>query len=120
MFVAKNVMPTRTNEQWLNELTQADGVQAQALADLRAMLVRGSLYTLRQTPYRLADWDAEHLRQLAEDSAQEALLSILRHLSEFRGESRFTTWAFKFAVNKSLLCARHESWKHISLDQLLS
>jgi RNA polymerase sigma-70 factor (ECF subfamily) len=109
----------RTNEQWLEELTAANHAQSAAIADLRALLVRGALYSLRQTRYRLATWDSEHLRQLAEDSAQEALLAVLQHLPEFRGESRFTTWAFKFAVNKALLCARHESWKHISLDQML-
>jgi RNA polymerase sigma-70 factor (ECF subfamily) len=112
-------MPTRTNEQWLEDLAAANDRQSEAIADLRALLVRGALYTLRQTRYRLAWWDAEHLQQLAEDSAQEAVLAILQHLHEFRGESRFTTWAYKFAVNKALLCARHESWKHISLDEML-
>jgi RNA polymerase sigma-70 factor, ECF subfamily len=112
-------MHIRTNEQWLSALTAADDAQSEALTDLRAMLVRGARYCLRQTQYRLAEWDADQLEQLAQDSAQDALLAILQHLHEFRGESRFTTWAFKFAVNKALMCARHESWKHISLDQLL-
>lgn len=113
-------MQTRTNEQWLYDLTATDEAQGKAIADLRAMLVRGAIYSLQQTQYRLAEWDADHLKQLAEDSAQDALLAILQHLDEFRGESRFTTWAFKFAVNKALMCARHESWRHISLDRLLS
>lgn len=112
-------MQTRTNEQWLRELTAAEQTQSSAITDLRAMLVRGALYSLQQTQYRLAEWDAERLRQLAEDSAQDAILAILQNLHEFRGESRFTTWAFKFAVNKALMSARHESWKHISLDKLL-
>jgi RNA polymerase sigma-70 factor (ECF subfamily) len=115
-----NAMQTRTNEQWMRELATPGYAQAEAITDLRALLVRGALYSLRRTQYRLATWDAEQLRQLAEDSAQEALLAVLQHLHEFRGESRFTTWAFKFAVNKALLHARHESWKHISLEQLLT
>ncbi len=110
----------RTNEQWLQQLAAENHAQAGAIADLRALLVRAALYCLRQTSYRLAIWDTEHLQQLAEDSAQEALLAILQRLDEFRGESRFTTWAFKFAVNKALLCARHESWKYVSLDELLN
>lgn len=109
----------RTNEQWIAELTASGSRQEQAIADLRAMLVRGSLHTLRQTRYRLDSWDAEHLQQIAQDSAQDSLLAVLQHLHEFRGESRFTTWAFKFAVHKALLWARHESWKHISLDRVL-
>lgn len=120
MPLRRHTKQMRTNEQWIEELTAANSAQAEAISDLRALLVRGALYSLRQTRYRLASWDAEHLQQLAEDSAQDALLAVLQHLHEFRGESRFTTWAFKFAVNKALLCARHESWKHISLDEVLN
>jgi len=112
-------MQTRTNEQWLSELTETGYAQGEAITALREMLVRAALYCLRRTQYRLAEWETDQIQQLAEDSAQEALLAILQHLHEFRGESRFTTWAFKFAVNKALLCARHESWKHISLEKLL-
>lgn len=35
----------------------------------------------------------------AEDAAQEILIKIMTHLSAFRGESAFTTWAFRIAVN---------------------
>ena len=56
--------------------------------------------------------------KLAEDCAQDALISILNHLPDFRGDSKFTTWAYKFAVNIALMSARHERWKDVSLDQL--
>jgi RNA polymerase sigma-70 factor (ECF subfamily) len=56
---------------------------------------------------------------VAEDCAQEALVAILGHLDEFRGDSRFTTWAYKFAVNIALVAARREGWKRVSLDALL-
>ena len=44
-----------------------------------------------------------HLRgddydDLAQQSADDALVAILRKLDDFRGESRFTTWAYKFAL----------------------
>ena len=35
---------------------------------------------------------------LAHQAADDALIAILRRLPEFRGESRFTTWAYKFAI----------------------
>src|SRR6185503_16144449 len=54
----------------------------------------------------------------AEDCAQEALIAVLNHLSDFRGDSKFTTWAYKFAINIALMTARRERWKGISLDQL--
>jgi RNA polymerase sigma factor (sigma-70 family) len=41
-------------------------------------------------------------RSLAEDAAQECLLRVITHLSEFRGEARFATWATRIAVNATL------------------
>lgn len=113
-------MKNRTNQEWLNELTGPGNEQAHALEDLRAMLLRGALYTLRRTRYDVSRLGNEGVEQLAEDCAQDALLEILKQLATFRGESKFTTWAYKFAVNITLVRARHESWKHVSLDHLLS
>ncbi len=113
-------MKTRTNEEWRRELTSRGSEQAAAIADLRALLLRASLYSLHRTHYPLSHLGQEDLRQLAEDSAQEALVAVLQHLSDFRGESKFTTWAFKFAVNTALVRARRASWKHVSLDQILA
>lgn len=44
----------------------------------------------------------------------------MNHLSDFRGDSKFTTWAYKFAVNIALMAARRERWRGVSLDQLSS
>jgi RNA polymerase sigma factor (sigma-70 family) len=38
----------------------------------------------------------------AEDASQEILLRIITHLSSFRGESAFTTWMYRVAVNHLL------------------
>jgi RNA polymerase sigma factor (sigma-70 family) len=38
----------------------------------------------------------------AEDATQEALLRIVTHLGQFRSESRFSTWAWRIAVNRIL------------------
>ena len=46
---------------------------------------------------RLAGDDA-----LAEDWAQEAWIRVFRALPSFRGESRFTTWLHRIAVNSAL------------------
>lgn len=35
----------------------------------------------------------------AEDAAQDILLKVMTHLSSFRGDSAFTTWVFRIAVN---------------------
>jgi len=112
-------MKTRTNEEWLRELESAGEDQAAAIAALRAYLLRAALYSLNRSHGDLAYLTPTEIEQLAEDCAQDALLAILKHLREFRGDSKFTTWAYKFAINIALVAARREGWTRVSLDQLL-
>lgn len=62
----------------------------------------------------------DEILQRAEDCTQDALIAVIDHLSDFRGDSKFTTWVYKFAVNIALMTARRERWKGVSLDQLSS
>ncbi|HMH47735.1 MAG TPA: sigma-70 family RNA polymerase sigma factor, partial [Solirubrobacteraceae bacterium] len=48
---------------------------------------------------------------LAQQSADDALVAILRKLDDFRGESRFTTWAYKFALYEAAAKVRKRSWQ---------
>jgi RNA polymerase sigma factor (sigma-70 family) len=100
----------RSNEQWLSELRGPE--QDQALADLRAVLVRG----LRVA---LAGRVRQGLNEAAEDFAQEALIKIMSNLDTFRGESRFTTWAQKIAVMTASTELRRKRWRDVSLQEVL-
>jgi hypothetical protein len=55
----------------------------------------------------------------AEDCAHDALLAVLAHLGDFRGESKFTTWVYQFGVNIARTRARQERWKHVSVPDLV-
>ena len=101
-------MVERTNEEWLAALRGPE--QAEALADLRAFLVRGLRYALANR----SDVD----EQIREDFAQDALLKILNALDTFRGESRFTTWAQKIAVNVAFTELRRRRWQDTSLEAI--
>lgn len=112
-------MKTRTNAEWLNDLKSSGSEQARAIEDLRAYLLRAAQYSLSRQRSELGGLPQNEIEQLAEDCAQDALVAILKHLDEFRLESKFTTWAYKFAVNIALNAGRREIWKHVSLEQLL-
>lgn len=112
-------MKTRTNEEWLRELQTRGPEQSGAIDDLRAFLLRAALYALYRNRGQVARVDRSTLEQLAEDTAQEAVLAVLKHLADFRSESKFTTWAYKFAINLALVAARREHWKNVSLDDLI-
>lgn len=110
----------RSNPEWLSQL-KADGTpeQAEAIEDLRLYLLRAVLYFFSQNPGDLRSLARPELEQVAQDLAQDALLTILKNLDEFRGESKFTTWAYRFAINMSLVEARRQRWKNLSLDKIL-
>ena len=103
-------MTERSNEQWLAELRGPE--RDRALADLRAVLVRG----LRVA---LAGRVRQGLNEAAEDFAQEALIKIMGNLDTFRGESRFTTWAQKIAVMTASTELRRKRWRDVSLQEVL-
>ena len=103
-------MRERTNEQWLADLR---GVNPdEALADLYDLLVRGLRAALRSHGGGV---DAN-----IEDFAQEAMIRITGNLDSFRGESRFTTWALKIAMNVALTELKRRRWRDVSLQDLLA
>ena len=48
---------------------------------------------------------------LAHQSADDALVAVLSKLGDFRGESRFTTWAYKFALLEAGVRVRRRAWQ---------
>jgi RNA polymerase sigma-70 factor (ECF subfamily) len=66
----------------------------------------------------LSGWSRADVRRLAEDLAQETLLEIRHSLSGFRGESRFTTWACRFVINRAASELRRQRYRNVSLDAL--
>jgi RNA polymerase sigma-70 factor, ECF subfamily len=103
-------MRERTNEQWLMELRgpNPDG----ALADLYDLLVRG-------LGAAFGGYGGGVEANFG-DFAQEALIKITANLNSFRGESRFTTWAQKIAMNVALTELKRRRWRDVSLQELLA
>ena len=109
----------RTNDEWIRALGERGEAQAAALDELRLLLVRAARFALQRGQSRAGRRGTFDVDQLAEDCAQNALVAILDRLQDFRGDSRFTTWAYKFAINMALVAGRREAWKPVSLDALL-
>lgn len=109
---------TRSNEEWLQDLTGSGERQETAITDLRDLLLRATLFFFSRNQSDFMGMGRNEILQCAEDCAQEALIAVMKHVAEFRGDSKFTTWAYKFAINTALMTARRERWKGKSLDQL--
>jgi RNA polymerase sigma-70 factor (ECF subfamily) len=54
---------------------------------------------------------ASDLDDLAQQSADDALVAVLAKLADFRGESRFTTWVYKFALYETAVQVRRRAWQ---------
>ena len=55
----------------------------------------------------------------AEDLTQEAFLQLFRKIATFRGESAFSTWLHRLAVNVVLMQLRKKSLPEVSLDEMM-
>jgi RNA polymerase sigma-70 factor (ECF subfamily) len=96
----------------LHERLRADGSgHDDAVAELHALLLRAARFELNRRRDSLPHLRGEDHEDLAQQSADDALLAVLRKLGEFRGESRFTTWAYKFALLEAGVKARRRAWQ---------
>jgi len=102
----------------MDELRTSGALQEAAIVDLRDLLLRAALYFFSRNLHDFEGLGRDEILQRAEDCAQEALVAVLDHLEEFRGDSKFTTWVYKFAINMAMVAARRERWKRVALDEV--
>ncbi len=108
--------PERSNESWLRDLAPDAPARGPAIDELRRYLLRSVLVYLLHRRVELARLSLDEVRQLAEDWAQVATLKVLGELQAFRGDSRFTTWAYRIAINVAAADLRRRHWSDRSLD----
>ena len=82
---------------WISALTGTGAAREAGLVRLHDLLVRVAIHELRRREARTGVTGPE-LDDLAHHAAADAMLAILAKLDTFRGESRFTTWAYRFVV----------------------
>jgi RNA polymerase sigma-70 factor (ECF subfamily) len=103
--------PDVESRTWLRRL-RADGPERdQAISDLRDLLLRAARFEVHRRGATMAHLRGGDHDDLAQHSADDALLSILGKLDSFRGESRFTTWAYKFALLEAAVKLRRRAWQ---------
>jgi RNA polymerase sigma-70 factor (ECF subfamily) len=96
---------------WVERL-RADGPQAQAaIADLHELLLKAARFEVARRGAELAHLRGGDQDDLAQQAADDALMAVLGKLDDFRGESRFTTWAYKFALLEAAVKVRRRAWQ---------
>ena len=96
--------------EWLRAL-RADDDREAAIARLHALLLRGARFEVARRRPTLPHLRGNELDEIALEAADDALMSVLRRLDDFRGASRFTTWAYKFALLEAAVKLRKRAWQ---------
>jgi RNA polymerase sigma-70 factor (ECF subfamily) len=85
----------------------------QAVATLHDVLARAARHELHRRHAQLPALTGPEFDDVAQQCADDALLNILAKIDTFKGLSRFTTWAYKFAIFEvSSKVARHAWQRH--------
>jgi RNA polymerase sigma-70 factor, ECF subfamily len=98
------------SREWLRSLRADGAAREEAEARLHALLLRAARFELGRRA-GMARLSGGELDELAAEAAHDAMVSVLAKLDDFRGLSRFTTWAYKFAVNEAAVKARKRVWR---------
>jgi RNA polymerase sigma-70 factor (ECF subfamily) len=99
IFWHTNSMMKQGSEAWIEALRRTGTEQEEALEALHDYLFRAVYLYLRDARQDINYLSRTELQQMADDFAQDAVLAIQDNLDSFRGESKFTTWAYRFVIN---------------------
>jgi RNA polymerase sigma-70 factor (ECF subfamily) len=99
------------SREWLDALRDEGPRRDAAIARLHALLLRAGRFEVARRRASLPHLRGGSFDDLATQSADDALVAILRKLDDFRGDSRFTTWAYKFALLEAAVRLRKLSWQ---------
>lgn len=101
----------RTSEEWLRALRSNGAVRDGAIADLHTLLMRAARHELHRRRAALSHVREGELEDVATQAADDALTAVLAKLDQYRGASRFTTWAYKFALLEAGVRLRRRAWQ---------
>jgi RNA polymerase sigma-70 factor, ECF subfamily len=103
--------PPLESVDWLEALRSEGASREQAISELHALLLRAAQFELSRRRTALVHVRGEELEDLAMQAADDALVAVLSKLDDYRGASRFTTWAYKFALLEAGVKLRRRAWQ---------
>jgi RNA polymerase sigma-70 factor (ECF subfamily) len=103
--------PAADTDAWTSALRAEGSEREQAIAELHALLLRAARFEVGRRRAALSYVRGEELDDIAMQAADDALVAVLAKLDDFRGASRFTTWAYKFALLEAGVKLRRRAWQ---------
>ena len=103
--------PQADSRAWLSALRSPGAERDDAVARLHELLLRATRFEVSRRRAALSHVRGEELDDLALQAADDALVAVLAKLDDYRGASRFTTWAYKFALLEAGVRLRRRAWQ---------
>ena len=103
---------------WVRVLTATGRVHDDAVERLHALMLRAARFEVSRRTAGFAP-GSDDLDDLAMRAADDALVALLNKLHTYRGDSRLTTWAYKFALLEAGVKVRRRPWhgREVTLDE---
>jgi RNA polymerase sigma-70 factor, ECF subfamily len=103
--------PDAQSRAWIADLGDSGPRRDQAVARLHELLLRAARFEVNRRRGTLPHLRGNDFDDLAMQSAGDALVAVLSKLDSYRGESKFTTWAYKFALLEAAVKLRRRAWQ---------
>jgi RNA polymerase sigma-70 factor, ECF subfamily len=96
---------------WLADLRSSGTAHDDAVERLHDLLLRAARFEVARRRPTLPHLRGNELDDIALEAADDALMSVLARLDNFRGLSRFTTWVYKFGLYEAAAKLRRRAWQ---------
>ncbi len=103
--------PDAESQGWVRALRSEGQAREETIARLHELLLRGARFEVGRRHREMPHLRGGDLDDIALQSADDALVAVLSKLDGYRGESRFTTWAYKFALLEAGVKMRRFNWQ---------
>jgi RNA polymerase sigma-70 factor, ECF subfamily len=111
MLENSDLSPAEQSQAWLTALRGEGAERDRAIARLHDLMIRAARFELGRRRAALSHVRGEEFDDIATQAADDAVMAVLAKLDDYRGESRFTTWAYKFALLEAGVRIRRRAWQ---------
>jgi len=103
--------PDAASRRWVEDLRDRGAAREEAIERLHLLLLRAARFEVARRRRVLPHVRGGDFDDIANQAADDALVAVLARLDDFRGESRFATWAYKFALLEAAVKLRRLAWQ---------